>query len=781
MNLTDEQQRIIRHDTSSFRVIAGAGSGKTTTMALFVERSITSGRYREPEICFITFTRLAASEIRSKLRKHVGRSTQIRCGTFHKTMFSILRGSNIPLPDHIHLYDGCMERMVEFFLGHMRTETPALVDTLKSYRLLIVDEFQDLDPHQFEFIRLFRLLQPALQIVAIGDLAQNIYRFRGTSNEFLRRLLQAEIAPELVSYRLTTNFRSNQRILTCINAVFAEEIAIGHVLPMVAGRTEIPPLIPCYYEYSRNPGSGMGEYELHVVDTLVPIILNARTAKKSVALIFPIIKCLSYEIIMAGLHDRLCGRVDFHRIAKEDANCSVVEVEYDPRASDAPVQCASFHASKGLEWDIVALINVSDSMYDIREGDCGVDDEGFYQERTNLLYVGMTRAIEHLLVFANANRGGRHRLLARHEERLGTVMEITKWGEDTHESQDTHYLSPIGVTRLVLKFAQHPDLFARVRACSEKIPVEFHSGDPLPHDEVYAQMKVRNRELAFGTFIDWKIKRTLSNSPTLQCRILELFANMSGVNWFHRDVTTRSLETMRYTLEEFFDRAGNLPSTDLENYIVAARTLARYNLRKFKMDPIIHCMYSRIERSVMDAYKNEKKSVTDEYLLSQAFSLFNRGHLAEIQAVSAQVDSYSGLPAGFDEFATYSIVPAAAIIRLGTGVAEDAEIHVDVSVETESLIMGETDLVVGGGIVDIKCSGSTTSADLRGTSCCSNLLQLLSYVAMGRHGTLSLQCKWAMLINPLTATWERYDISAWSEEDSREFLECLEELRRREG
>jgi hypothetical protein len=781
MNLTDEQQRIISHDTSSFRVIAGAGSGKTTTMALFVERAITSGRYRESEICFITFTRLAASEIRAKIRKHVGRSTQIRCGTFHKTMFTILQESEIPLPDHIYLYDGCMERMVEFFLGHMRAATPALIETLKIHRLLIVDEFQDLDPHQFEFIRLFRAAQPNLQIVAIGDLAQNIYRFRGTSNEFLRRLLQVEVAPELVSYRLTTNFRSNPLILTCVNMVFAEEIESGHVLPMVAGRTDIPPVIPSYYEYARNPGSGMGEYELLVVDTLVPIILDARSAGKSVALIFPVIKCFSYEIIMAGFQDRLRGRMDFHRIAKEDANCSVVEVGYDPRAPDAPVQCASFHASKGLEWDIVALVNVSDAMYDTREGDCESDDEGFYQERTNLLYVGMTRAIERLLVFANTNHGGRHRLLARHEERLGTVMDITKWGEDTHETHNDRSLSPIGVTRLVPKFAQHPDLFARVRACSERISVEFHSGDPLPHDEIYTQMKVRNREMAFGTFMDWKIKRALSNSPTLQCRVLELFANMSGVNWFHRDVTTRSLEAMYYTLEEFFDRAGNLPSTDLKNYIVAARTLALYNQRKFRMDPAIHCMYSRVERSIMHAYKKEAKGATDDYLLSQAFSLFNRGHLAEIQAVSAPPNSYSGLPAEFDEFAACSVSPAAALVRIGTGVPDDTEIYVDVSVETESLIMGETDLIVGDGIVDIKCSRNTTSAGLRGASCCSNLLQLLSYVAMGRHGTLALPCKWAMLINPLTATWERYDISAWSEEDSREFLECLEELRRREA
>jgi hypothetical protein len=34
-------------------------------------------------------------------------------------------------------------------------------------------------------------------------------------------------------------------------------------------------------------------------------------------------------------------------------------------------------------------------------------------------------------------------------------------------------------------------------------------------------------------------------------------------------------------------------------------------------------------------------------------------------------------------------------------------------------------------------------------------------------------------INPLTATWERYDLSTWRPEQSLEFMECLMELQRR--
>jgi hypothetical protein len=39
--------------------------------------------------------------------------------------------------------------------------------------------------------------------------------------------------------------------------------------------------------------------------------------------------------------------------------------------------------------------------------------------------------------------------------------------------------------------------------------------------------------------------------------------------------------------------------------------------------------------------------------------------------------------------------------------------------------------------------------------------------------------KKAALINPLTGSWEMYDIEAWSMEDSKEFMDVLEELRSR--
>jgi hypothetical protein len=767
MNLTDEQSLILSAIGRSFRIIAGAGSGKTTTLTLFVKALLDANMATPSQIAFITFTRLASQDIKRKVRALIP-GAQICCGTFHAVMFGFMRKAGIPLPDPVNLYDGCMERNIAFVLQQMQ-EHPRLATLLQTFRVLVVDEFQDLDPHQFAFIRLFRRIQPTLQVIAIGDLAQNIYRFRGTSNEFLRRLLQEEIVPELGTFYLRTNFRSSPAILQAVNTVFAEEIRNGHVLPMippVSASAEGPK--PKYYEAQKL--DCMGDYENMVVDTIVPVIRRAKESRKSVVLIFPILKCQSYETILALVSSRL--DVDFHRIAKEDATSALVEITYDAREPGAPVQLSSFHASKGLEWDTVILVNVSDDVYRLRENE--IDDEGFYTERTNLLYVGMTRPREELLIFCH---GTRHRLLARIPN-LGEVMDITLWGKSVPRPSGVGPAKPTSVAKLVKAAALHPDLFARMVACSEHIRSSFHRGEPLHGDAIYSQMKQRNREAEFGTFMDWMIKRSISTTPTLQCRLLEILSFMSQNNFFHRDNAKASHEVLNAVVTDFFERAGGLPNTDPSAYYMPIRFIAEAKARRIWMVPELSYLYAVAEKRIMSVFKKTEQDLRDMYVLSHTLSLYARGELNAIRAVDAPANTYMGLPDGFDEFAAASVAPAAAIVREAVG---SDTLCADIPVETQDMLYGEMDLMTTGGdcIVEIKCSAELTSAGLRGTANCVHLLQLLAYVAIGRHGVLQLQPRSAVLVNPLTATWERYDLSTWLPAQSQEFLACLEELRMR--
>jgi ATP-dependent exoDNAse (exonuclease V) beta subunit len=118
-------------------------------------------------------------------------------------------------------------------------------------------------------------------------------------------------------------------------------------------------------------------------------------------------------------------KLDLHKIAKEDESCSTISFRYDTREPNSPVQFSSIHSSKGLEWDIVALIDMSDYIYDLRGSE---DCEAFYAEKTNLTYVAITRAAEELYIFANVNGGGRHRKFAELGDRLGDIFEVVEAG-----------------------------------------------------------------------------------------------------------------------------------------------------------------------------------------------------------------------------------------------------------------------------------------------------------------------------------------------------------------
>jgi hypothetical protein len=140
-----------------------------------------------------------------------------------------------------------------------------------------------------------------------------------------------------------------------------------------------------------------------------------------------------------------------------------------------------------------------------------------------------------------------------------------------------------------------------------------------------------------------------------------------------------------------------------------------------------------------------------------------------------------GLPEDFDLFLVNNMERAAETVRSvlrATGCGDS--LRGDVALESASLIMGEADLVSDNGVlIEIKCGTATKAEELRDTGGCKYLLQVLSYVALARHGTIPLELSKACIVNPLTGAWEKYDLAAWSLEQSAEFMECLEELRAR--
>lgn len=126
IRLDDEQRRVVLSDEDYTLVIAGAGAGKTTTVAAKVKYLVEKKRVSPDQILVISFTNKAVGELRSKINK----ALKIDCPvtTFHKTGYAILRRKD---EERKQIVDGgFMFNVISNYLKGNILENPELVDKL---------------------------------------------------------------------------------------------------------------------------------------------------------------------------------------------------------------------------------------------------------------------------------------------------------------------------------------------------------------------------------------------------------------------------------------------------------------------------------------------------------------------------------------------------------------------------------------------------------------------------------------------------------------------------
>ena len=100
IKLDKDQRRVILTDEDYCLVIAGAGAGKTTTVAAKVKYLVEKKNIRPEQILVVSFTNKAVQELRDKLNNDL----QINCpiATFHSTGNAILRKQT---DEKLHIVD----------------------------------------------------------------------------------------------------------------------------------------------------------------------------------------------------------------------------------------------------------------------------------------------------------------------------------------------------------------------------------------------------------------------------------------------------------------------------------------------------------------------------------------------------------------------------------------------------------------------------------------------------------------------------------------------------
>ena len=89
--LDESQQAVVDHRGGPLLVLAGPGTGKTTTVVEAVAARIADGLDPE-QVLVLTFGRRAAAELRSRITARLGRATKEPLArTFHSYAFGLLR------------------------------------------------------------------------------------------------------------------------------------------------------------------------------------------------------------------------------------------------------------------------------------------------------------------------------------------------------------------------------------------------------------------------------------------------------------------------------------------------------------------------------------------------------------------------------------------------------------------------------------------------------------------------------------------------------------------
>lgn len=348
-----------------------------------------------------------------------------------------------------HLVD--FETILELTAAVMSEHREVAAQIRQQYRYFVVDEYQDVNPLQK--LLLDTWLGGRDDLCVVGDPNQTIYSFSGATPRYLTSF--AVEHPSATVVKLVRDYRSTPQVVDLANRVLAR--ARGpHRMELVAQRAEGPK--PVFAECDDEAAEatlvarrakelisrGVPSREIAVLYRVnaqseayeqafakagVPYLLRGaerfferQEVRHAVVLLRGAARSANHDQPLAQtVHDILRGigltpeppgggtarekweslraLADLAEdVAAEGGDLPRLVADLERRATEqhAPpidgVTLASLHAAKGLEWDAVFLVGLTEGMIPIVYAETPEQVE----EERRLLYVGITRAREHL-------------------------------------------------------------------------------------------------------------------------------------------------------------------------------------------------------------------------------------------------------------------------------------------------------------------------------------------------------------------------------------------------
>ena len=456
--LDDEQMEAVCSNSKHILVVAGAGSGKTTTIIGKIKYLIENGINSKDILC-ISFTNATVESLKDKIKEEVNESVDVL--TFHKLSMNILSNNleykicssdfldymvkeyleNIILNDidmmyvvlkyfnlftvrinilkkYRRLLDKKIDKLIplvikfirlmktngyniysfnSFYKSKFKTKKFYFLkivlmlyqkyhDELKSmgeldfddliieaknivdkygikhkYKYIIIDEFQDSSMIRFGLIRSI-LDKTDASLFVVGDDFQSIYKFAGCD---LRIMLDFnKYFPDASIYKITNTYRNSQELINIAGSFVMKNKNQIHKELKSSKRLVNPIKIIRYKDYKKD----------------FKKLIESISVKNS--------------ILVLGRNNK-----DIYKLLDKDYNIdSGFNIVYIPK--NIKMKYMTIHKSKGLEADVVIIINLEDNIMGFPsklEDDKVLSlvsskaDTYPYSEERRLFYVGLTR------------------------------------------------------------------------------------------------------------------------------------------------------------------------------------------------------------------------------------------------------------------------------------------------------------------------------------------------------------------------------------------------------
>ena len=152
LRLNEEQSNaVLREPCVNQRILASAGSGKTTTLSARIAYLITQYKVKPESIVLMTFSRNAAHQMMTRIENLIG-TTSIWAGTFHGLARNLLRTYDSAQLGNLYFVDELIQMGITWLVTKKGREW------VGKLRYIVVDEFQDINAIQWKMVE--KMLHP---------------------------------------------------------------------------------------------------------------------------------------------------------------------------------------------------------------------------------------------------------------------------------------------------------------------------------------------------------------------------------------------------------------------------------------------------------------------------------------------------------------------------------------------------------------------------------------------------------------------------------------------